>query len=433
MSTRPTLVRALGRWDLVFITINSTVGAGILGLPGKVYALLGPYSVFTCAAGGVLMGLVAVCYAEAGSRFQGTGGSYLYARAAFGPVTGFFTGWLAIVTRVLAYAGIMNLLIAYASGVLPAIADPWWRIAAITALSWGLGGVIYAGIALSAAANRTFTLLKLALLAGFVCVGAIWALAIHIAPLPPPAPFGPPPFHAWGQALVLMMFGLIGMDSTVVNGQEMRNPRRDVPFGLGVGMLIVVVLYAAILLVCAATVPQLAQSARPLFDGAVAMLGKPAGVVVVCGAVISMSGTLFTILLIGPRLIFALAEGGQLPRTLAGIHPRFATPGHAVLLHTAIAWLLAVVSSFLGALTASTLTRLMLYALTAASLIILRRRHLSEQPNPLTLPAGGAIAVAATLLCMWLMLQADSAAWWAAFGCIAVGAVTFFLARRSGG
>jgi amino acid transporter len=427
MSNKPALLRALGRWDLVFITINSTVGAGILGLPGKVYALLGPYSVFTCAAGGLLMGLVAVCYAEAGSRFQGTGGSYLYARASFGPVIGFLTGWLAIVTRVLAYAGIMNLLIAYASGVLPAIAHSAWRIVAITAISWGLGGVIYAGIALSAAANRTFTLLKLALLAGFVCVGTVWAFPFHTAPLPPPAPAA-----RFGQALVLMMFGLIGMDSTVVNGQEMRNPRRDVPFGLGVGMLIVVVLYAAILLVCAATVPHLAQSARPLFDGAVAMLGKPAGAVVVCGAVISMSGTLFTILLIGPRLIFALAEGGQLPRTLAGIHPRFATPGRAILLHTAVAWLLAVVSSFLGALTASTLTRLMLYALTAASLIILRRRHISEQPNPLTLPAGGAIAVAATLLCIWLMLQADSAAWRAALGCIAVGAVTFFWARQSG-
>jgi amino acid transporter len=426
MSKQPALLRALGRWDLVFITINSTVGAGILGLPGKVYALLGPYSVFTCAAGGLLMGLVAVCYAEAGSRFQGTGGSYLYARAAFGPVTGFFTGWLSIATRLLAYAGIMNLLIAYASGVLPAVAHTVWRVVAITAISWGLGAVVYVGIALSAAANRGFTLLKLALLAGFVGVGAVWACPIHVVPLPPPAPLG-----SWGQALVLMMFGLIGMDSTVVNGQEMRKPRLDVPFGLGVGMLIVVVLYAAILLVCAATVPHLAQSARPLFDGAVAMLGKPAGAVVVCGAVTSMCGTLFTILLIGPRLIFALADGGQLSKNLARIHPRFATPGYAILLHTAVAWVLAVVSSFLGALTASTLTRLMLYALTAASVVVLRRKRISEEPNPLELPAGGAIAGAAMLLCIWLMLQADIAAWWAALGCIGVGLLRLFWARRA--
>lgn len=89
------LVRALGRSDLVFITVNSTVGAGNFGLPGRVYALLGPYSVITCLSGGVLMGMVGACYAEASSRFQGPGGSILYARAAFGPITGFFAGWLA--------------------------------------------------------------------------------------------------------------------------------------------------------------------------------------------------------------------------------------------------------------------------------------------------------------------------------------------------
>jgi len=215
-----------------------------------------------------------------------------------------------------------------------------------------------------------------------------------------------------------------------VNGQEMRQPRRDVPFGLGVGMLIVVLLYSAVMLVCQATVPYLAQSARPLFDGAVAVLGKPAGGIVVFGAVVSMCGTLFTILLIGPRLIFALAQGGQLPPALAGLHRRFASPAPAILLHTSIAWLLAVISSFLGALTASTLTRLMLYTLTTASLFILRRRGISEQPNPLELPAGGAIAVAATLLCIWLMLQSDRAAWAAAWGCIAMGAVIFFFARH---
>jgi amino acid transporter len=425
MTQETRLVRALGRWDLVFITVNSTVGAGIFGLPGKVYALLGAYSIFTCIAGGVLMGLVAACYAEAGSRYQGTGASYLYARAAFGPVTAFFTGWLAIATRVLAFASIMNLLVAYAAGVVPAIAQPFGRVLAISVVSLSLGGVIYAGISLSALANRSFTLLKLALLGGFVVIGGLWAVPLHFGPLPPLPPAG----HL-GQALVLMMFGLIGMDATVVNGQEMRHPRRDVPFGLFAGMLIVVVLYAAILLVCAATVPDLAHSARPIFDGVVAMFGPRAGAVVVAGALISMSGTLFTILLIGPRLIFALAEGGQLPQSLAAIHPRFATPGAAVLLHTALAWLLAVVSSFIGALTASTLTRLMLYALTAASLLVLRRERLSEQPNPLVLPGGGAIAVAAIFLCIWLMLQSGRAAWAQALACLGVGGVTLRIARR---
>jgi amino acid transporter len=153
----------------------------------------------------------------------------------------------------------------------------------------------------------------------------------------------------------------------------------------------------------------------------VAMLGPGAGQVVAVCAVIIMSGTLFTILFVGPRLVFALAEGGQLPQALARIHPHFGTPLAAVLLHTAAAWALAVGSTFLGALTASTLTRLMLYGLTAASLVEMRRRGLSQQPHPLKLPGGMAIAIAATVVCVWLMTQSDRAAWVSALWCVGVG------------
>ena len=410
------LVKALGRWDLVGLTINSTVGAGILGLPGRVYALVGVYSVLSCLAGGVLMGLVAACYAEAASRYQGTGGSILYARAAFGRGAGFMAGWLAIATRLLSFASITSLAVGYAAGLVPAITQPFWRVVAITVLSLGLGGVIYAGVGLSAKANAAFTFAKLTLLCGFVLVGAAYLWPPHAAALPPLPPAG-----QWAPSVVLLLFGLIGMDSAVVNGQEMRDPRRDIPFALGIGMLAVVALYSAILLVCAGVVPNLSHSQRPVFDGMVAMLGPGAGGVVVCGAVLSMTGTLFSILFVGPRLVFALADGGQLPRVLAGIHPRFGTPGRAVLLHTALAWALAVASTFLGALTASTLTRLMLYGLTAASLVAMRRRGLSEQPRPLLLPGGMAVAIAATALCIWLMTQADRAAWVSALWCLGLG------------
>jgi amino acid transporter len=421
---KPSLVRALGRWDVVFLLVNSTIGAGIFGLPGKVFALLGVYSVLACLAGGVLMGLVGACYAEASSRYPGTGASILYARAAFGPATAFITGWLAVATRLFAYASICNLAVGYAAGLWPPIADPLMRVLAITALSFGLGAVIYIGVALSAGANTLFTVAKLALLAGFVVVGAVFLLPWHVPALPPLPPAG-----KWSPGVVLLLFGLIGLDSAVVNGGEMRDTRRDIPFGLFVGLATVVALYSAILIVCAGAVPHLATSTRPLFDGAVAMLGKPAGAVVVGGAILSMSGTLFTILFVGPRLVFSLAESGQLPAALASVHPRFRTPGVAILVHTALAWTLAVTSSFLGALTASTLTRLMLYGLTAASLLVLRRRSISEQPHPLLLPGGREIAAATCLLCVWLMLQSDRAAWLSTIACLLLGAGAAYAAR----
>ncbi len=420
------LVRALGRWDLAAITINSTVGAGILGLPGRVYALLGPYSVLACLGGGVLMGLVAACYAEAASRFPGTGGPLLYARAAFGPAAGFAAGWLAVATRLFAYASVTNLAVSYASGAVPALAEAGWRVLAITALSWGLGAIIFAGVRLSARANGVFTVAKLGLLCGFVLAGAVFAWPPHWGRMPPL-----PPASHWAPAVVLLLFALIGMDSAVVNGAEMRQPRRDVPFGLGIGMLAVVALYAGVLAVCAGVVPDLAQSARPILDGAVGMFGPRCGVAVACGAVLSMAGTLFTILFTGPRLVFAMAEAGQLPGALARISGRSGTPGAAVLLHTGLAWAIAVASTFLGALTASTLTRLMLYALTAASVIAMRRRGLTAQPRPLLLPGGMVVAWSASLLCVWLATQADRAAWVSALWCLALGVAAHQLVGRS--
>jgi amino acid transporter len=120
--------------------------------------------------------------------------------------------------------------------------------------------------------------------------------------------------------------------------------------------------------------------------------------------------------------MFSLAGDGQLPAPLARIHARFRTPATAVVVHTLIAWGLAVASSFLGALTASTLTRLMLYGLTAAAAFVLRRRGLTEKPDPLLLPGGSGIAVAALLLCLWLMLQSDGSAWMATSVCLLLGA-----------
>src|SRR5215213_2723099 len=82
------LVRGIRRWDLVAVAINGIIGAGIFGLPSKVFALIGPYSLIAFAACALVVTLIVLCFAEVGSRYTETGGPYLYAREAFGPVAG---------------------------------------------------------------------------------------------------------------------------------------------------------------------------------------------------------------------------------------------------------------------------------------------------------------------------------------------------------
>src|SRR3979409_635987 len=114
---RPTpregLVRGIRRWDLVAITINGIIGAGIFGLPAKVYNLIGSYSLIAFVACALIVTLIILCFAEVGSRFDETGGPYLYAREAFGPAVAFEVGWLIWLARLAEFAANCNLMVSY--------------------------------------------------------------------------------------------------------------------------------------------------------------------------------------------------------------------------------------------------------------------------------------------------------------------------------
>jgi len=92
--TEEKLVRGMNRWDLTAIAINTVIGTGIFLLPAKVTGLIGSFSLFAFVACAVIVGLIVVCFAEVSSRFESTGGMYLYAREAFGSAIGFEVGWL---------------------------------------------------------------------------------------------------------------------------------------------------------------------------------------------------------------------------------------------------------------------------------------------------------------------------------------------------
>src|SRR5436190_17552023 len=136
--TEEKLLRGLGRWDFTAIVINTIIGAGIFGLPAKIYAQIGSYSLIAFAACAVIMGLIVLCFAEVSSRFSGTGGPYLYAREAFGPLVGFEVGWMMWIARLTAFAANCNLLIAYVAFFVPSVQGGLWRAATIIVVVAGL-------------------------------------------------------------------------------------------------------------------------------------------------------------------------------------------------------------------------------------------------------------------------------------------------------
>jgi basic amino acid/polyamine antiporter, APA family len=108
----PALKRELGRWDLTAIGVNQVIGAAVFALPAALAASVGTWSPWMVAAVGVASLLIALCFAEVASRFDGTGGPYLYTRAAFGRFAAFEVGWMMWFTRAASWASVINVLVA---------------------------------------------------------------------------------------------------------------------------------------------------------------------------------------------------------------------------------------------------------------------------------------------------------------------------------
>jgi amino acid transporter len=165
------LVRAIRRWDLLALAINALIGAGIFGLPSEVFRRIGVYSLFAFAACALVVTLIILCFAEVSSRFTETGGPYLYAREAFGPVVGFEVGWLIWVARVTAFAANSNLFVDYLGFLWPAAGTGVGRAVTLSVIVLGLTAVNLTGVRNTANVTNVFTVAKLLPLLLFISVG----------------------------------------------------------------------------------------------------------------------------------------------------------------------------------------------------------------------------------------------------------------------
>ena len=416
------LVRGIRRWDLVAICINGIIGAGIFGLPAKVYSLIGTYSLIAFVVCALVVALIILCFAEVSSRFDETGGPYLYAREAFQPAVAFEIGWLIWLARATAFAANCNLLINYLSYFWLPATNPLWRASIIVLVVIVLAMINVLGIRQAAIVSNAFTIGKLVPIIIFIAAGLFF--------LNPQAyEFGPSPTTgAFSQSVLLLVYAFTGFEMATIPAGEVRDPQRSLPPALLIAILVVAVLYIMIQVVCVGTLPGLAQSQKPLADAGLRFLGTAGGAIISAGAIISITGNLNILLLSGSRLPYAMAEQKQLPAFIGSIHRRFFTPYVAILITAGLMLFLTLKSSFVAALTISTIARLVTYGATCIALPVFRARR--EVPAPaFRLPGGTVIAILSLLLIVWLLLNSTIQEAKAAALAAAVGLVIYFAYR----
>jgi amino acid transporter len=184
------------------------------------------------------------------------------------------------------------------------------------------------------------------------------------------------------------------------------------------------IIYVLIQVVCIGTLPELASSARPLADASSRFLGPAGAWLIASGAMISIAGTIHGHILTSPRMLFAMAEQGQLPKALAALHRRFLTPYISIVFSAIVILCFALSGTFIKMAAISVMTRLAIYIVTCVALPILRRKQ-SIGAATFTLPWGLVIPSTAIALCGWLLANSNRHEAWLAAIAAGVGLLLY--------
>jgi APA family basic amino acid/polyamine antiporter len=460
------LRRALGAGDLVMLAIGAVIGAGIFSsigtaaagevlATGEVVRLgAGPALIFSFVLLGVVCGLAALCYAELAAMIPQAGSAYAYSYATLGELIAWIIGWDLILEYAVGNIAVAIAWSGYFSSLLTAfgIDLPAWlthgyrtallssnpeihgllqtapRIAGIPVLlnlpAFGIvmliTGLLYLGVKESVRANNIMVVVKLLVLGLFVALGAM-----HIDP-ENYKPFAPNGWRGIHQGAAIVFFAYIGFDAISTAAEETRNPQRNMPRGILGGLAICTLIYVVVGVVATGLVPYTQLRAADPLARALEVAGlQTASWIVAFGAVVSLTAVLLVFQYGQPRIFYAMARDGLLPRWAAKIHPVRRIP-HVTTIVTGL--VVAIGSLFMDENEIYDLTNigtLSAFAIVCVGVLMLRYTD-PDRHRPFRVPALPLVALAGAAACVYIMYGLPIHAW-ERFGIwLAIGLVLYF-------
>ncbi|MET0638144.1 MAG: amino acid permease [Chitinophagaceae bacterium] len=399
-SAKESLRREIGVRSLVLAILNITVGSGIFIIPALLAAGLGAAAILAYLVCGLLIFLIALCFAEIGSSTTKSGGAYSYIETAFGPYAGFLANnvfWIG--GGVVSDAAIANALADTLKFFFPSLAIDGFRMLFLVLVFIALTVLNVRSVKNGVRLVEVATLTKLFPLIGLVILSAAYVEPSNLRWLIRPT------VENIGAASLLLWYAFIGLEGPLSNGGEIKNPKRTVPLGLLLGVFTVLVLYIGIQLVTQGVLgEQLATNAEaPLAAVAGVVIGKWGTVLITIIMVIAMLGALSGELLSLPRILFAGARDGLMPSPLAKVHPVFQTPYIAVIVYGSLGCLLAVSGGFKQLATITSASILLLYLGVVLASVKLRRDGTSKRGQGFRMPGGITVPVVASAGIIWLL------------------------------
>lgn len=418
------LLRAIGFLGLAVLALNSVVGAGIFALPAAIAERAGVLSPYLFLVVGVLVLTIVLTFAELSSYFRDSGGPVLFTTRAFGPLTGFSTGWLLFLSRMTAFAANSTVMALYLGDIFPWFADGVGRALLIVTIAGGLTWANYVGVRGGVRTLGVLTFLKLAPIVLLILLGLTHVTGGTLIPEALPV------IDDVGGTTLLLIYAYIGFESTTIVSGEAKNPSRGLPRALVSTVALIGVLYFLIVLVYVAVLPE-ADGSATLVDVGRALMGPAGAIAITLAAFFSIGGNLASIMLAVPRLTFALGEERLLPKWFSTIHEKYATPANSILFLGVLGTAFAITGTFEQLAVASSLMRLIGYVLCIVALPFVRRQADEEtRAQAYRVKGSPVIASIALGLSLWIASQSAAEAWLMTGGLLAGGLVLYWLSRQ---
>ena len=474
------LRRALGKWDLTALGVGAIIGAGIFAATGSAIAGgashtgAGPAIVISFIITGIACGFAALCYAEFAAMIPVAGSAYTYAYAALGELVAWIIGWDLIieyavgnVAVAISWSGHFHELIRTFGLELPAWLATDYRSAiqasgrladgaadaATQYLASALSGsphvfgvpiiinlpavaivalitaLLVYGIRESAHSNTAMVLLKVGIILFFLAVGAAF---IEPSNYTAHGGFAPNGWKGITSAAAIIFFAYIGFDAVSTAAEEAKDPRRDMPFGIIMSLIICTILYILVALVMTGMTPwNSLDTAEPMLTALQGASGSPrllsvARVVIAFGAVVAMTSVLLVFQLGQPRIFFSMGRDGLLPKWASKVHPKFQTPYVTTIITGVFVAAFAAFANIDEAVELTNIGTLFAFVLVSVGVLVLRAKE-PDRPRPFRVPFAPVTASIAILSCGYLMTKLPTVTWIRFFVWLAIGGVLYFL------
>ena len=333
------LVRTVGFIGIALLALNSIIGAGIFTLPAIVATKAGTASPWLFLFVGLGIITVVLTFGQLASYFKDSGGPILYTKAAFGPLTGFSTGWILYISRITAFGANSNALAIYLGTIWPWVNTGQGRAAVITIICLGLTWVNYIGVKDGIRTLSVFTILKLTPILLLIVIGLKHvSLDVFLQP-------NLPNINELGPTILLLVYAFVGFESATYVSGESTDPKKSLPDAMIKTVLFVGVLYFLIALVFISVLPS-GGSDITLVSLGEALFGPVGIIIIALAAVFSIGGNLGSMMLAVPRLTFSLSEQNLLPKWFGNIHPKYQTPANSIIFFGFLSLIFALLGSF---------------------------------------------------------------------------------------